>query len=87
MESNGGSKMKQYESDYNRCDWPRCAHSSGPVMGCGLPGCLGSVWPRHTSAPVAGIGARHMRRGAGRGPVRSAEEMESSPVIKNDLDC
>lgn len=84
--SNGGSKMKQYEIDYNRCDWPRCAHSSGPVMGCGLPGCLGSVWPRHTSAPVSVIGAQHTRRGAGRGPMRSAEEMESSPVIKNDLD-
>ena len=27
-----------------------------------------------------------MRRGAGRGPVRSAEEMESSPVINAGLD-
>lgn len=63
------------------------AHSSGPVMGypVELPGCLGLGWPRQTSALGSGIGAQHMRRGAGRCPVRSAGEMETSSVTKNDF--
>ena len=39
--------MKQYEADYNRCDWPLCAHSSGPVSCLGVWGLCDPGTPLH----------------------------------------
>lgn len=81
--ANGGSKMKQYEADYNRSDWPRCAHSSGTVMGCLMehPGCLWFLWPRPTSALVSGSGDQHASRSAWRGRWGQLEKREKLALL------